>query len=161
MAATVSIRVNTGTSAGTESEAVTGIDLISADNAENSLANRQANPITAGENSFEKWITAKVDVAPDNYVENFKVWGDGTVQAETTLMVGVTADGATPVSAASSVATTDFTTYVSGAELTWHAGQLTSVGDTTDFLVLQLQTTAAAAAGNWTQETINYSYDEA
>jgi hypothetical protein len=52
MAATVTIRVYTGASAGTESSAVSGIDLISADNATNSLANRQANPITAGDRSL-------------------------------------------------------------------------------------------------------------
>ena len=160
MAATVTIRVNTGTNAGTESGAVTGIDFISADNATNSLANRTANPITAGNRSYEKWVTARIDVAPDNQCNNFKFWTDGAVQSETTLYVGTTATGATPTASASSVATTDATTYTSGSKLTWHAGNLTSVGNTTDFLVLQLSTTASAAAGNWTQETLSYSYDE-
>jgi len=161
MAATVSIRVNTGASAGTESNTVTGIDLISADNATNSLDNRQANPITAGDQSYEKWLTAKVDVAPDNYVENFQVWGDGNVQTETTLFVGVTSTGATPTNSDSTVATNDYTTYTSGNKFAWHATQMTGIGSTTDFLVLQLDTSASATAGNWTQETMNYSYDEA
>ena len=43
MVASLSVRVYTGSSAGTESAVVTGIDFISADNATNSLANRQAN----------------------------------------------------------------------------------------------------------------------
>ena len=161
MAATVSIRVNTGASAGSQSSTVTGIDLISADNATNSLTNRQNNPITAGNSSYEKWLTAYVDAAPDNYVENFQVWGDGSVQATTTLFLGITQTGVTPTSADSSVATNDFTTYTSGNKLTWHSTQLTGTGSTTDFLVFQLDVGAGADAGNWSQETVNYSYDEA
>lgn len=160
MAATVTIRCNTSTDAGTESGVVTGIDFISADNATNSLGNRTANPITAGNRSFEKWVTARVDVAPDNACSNFKFWTDAAVETETTLYGGTTATGATPTDSASSVATTDATTWTSGAKLTWHAGDLTGVSDTTDFLVLQLATTGSAAAGNWTQETLSYSYDE-
>lgn len=160
MAATVSIRVNTGADAGTESASVSGIDLISADNATNSLANRQANPVTAGGKSYEKWLTAKVDAAPDNAVSNFQVWGDGGVQSSTALYAGATATGVTPTSGDSAVATNDFTTYTSGNKLGWHSGDLTGIGSTTDFLVLQLDVDADAAAGNWTQETINYSYDE-
>jgi len=160
MAATVTIRVYTGTDAGTQSSAVSGIDFISADNAVNNLSNRTTNPITAGNRSYEKWLKARVDVAPDNGVANFKFWTDGSVDSETTLYVGTTATGVTPVSSASSVATTDATTYTSGSKLTWHAGTLTGVGDLTQYLVLQLATTGSASAGDWTQETLSYSYDE-
>src|ERR1041384_3137956 len=85
MAASLSFRVYTGASAGTKSAVVTGIDLESADNATNSLANRQANPITVGTNSYEKWLKLKGDTAPANAVTNFKVWGDGAVMTSTTL----------------------------------------------------------------------------
>jgi len=160
MAATITIRVNTSTNAGTQSGAVTGIDFVSADNALNTLGNRTSNPITAGNNSYEKWLTARVDVAPDNGVTNFKFWTDGSVDSNTTLYVGTTATGATPTASASSVATTDATTYTSGSKLTWDSASYTTVSDTTDFLVLQLQTTGSASAGDWTQETLYYSYDE-
>lgn len=160
MAATVTIRVNTGTDAGTESSSVSGIDLISADNATNSSANRSANPITAGEKSYEKWVTAKVDVAPDNAVSNFQLWGDGNVQQSTSLYVGVTATGVTPTSSDSTVATNNWTNYTSGNKFGWHATNMTGVGSTTDFAVFQLDVDADASAGNWSQETINYSYDE-
>lgn len=159
MTATVSIRVYTGTNAGTQSGAQTGIDFISADNATNSSGNRTSNPIVAGNNSYEKWLKARVDAAPDNSVGNFKFWTDGGVAANTTLYAGVTATGATPTASNSSVATTDATTYVSGSKLTWHAGTLTTIGDLTDYLVLQLRTSASATQGNWS-ETLNYSYDE-
>lgn len=160
MAAVISVRVYTGTNAATESGAVTGIDFISADNATNSLANRQANPITVGSNSFEKWLKLKVDTAPSNSVSNFLIWGDGGVQANTTLMWGTTATGATPTASASSVATTNFNTCTSGAKCTWHSGSLTTQNSTTQYSVLQLQVAGGASPGNWTQETINYSYDE-
>lgn len=161
MAATVSIRVNYGADAGTESNTVTGVDLISADNATNSEANRAANPITAGNKSYEKWLTAHVDAAPDNYVDTFEVWGDGTVQSSTSLYIGKTDTGVTPTSADSSIATNDFTGYTSGNKFDWHATDLTGVGSVSEFLVMQLDVDADAAAGNWTQETINYSYNEA
>lgn len=161
MAATVSIRVFTGTNAGTMSNPVTGIDFSSDDSAENSLAHRQANPITVGGRSYEKWIKARVDVAPDNYVENFRIWGDGSVQANTHLYYGFTATGQTPTDNDSTVATIDFTTATPGSEATWHAGQLVNVGDMTQYLVFQLDVDAGASPGNWQQETINYSYDEA
>lgn len=161
MAATVTIRVNTGASAGTQSGAVSGIDLISADNATNSAANRQAYPITAGGKSYEKWLTARVDVAPDNYVNNFQLWGDGAVQQSTALYVGKTDTGVTPTSNDSTVATNDWTQQTSGGKFAWHATNMTGVGSVTDFAVFQLDVNADADAGDWTQETINYSFDEA
>lgn len=161
MAATVTIRVYTGATASTESSAQTGIDLMSADGATNSPANRAANPITASEKSYEKWIKARVDVAPDNAVSNFELWGDGTVQQSTTLYVGKkVAPGVTPTSADSSYATNDWTQQTSGGKFAWHATNMTGVASVTDYAVFQLDVNADAAPGNWTQETINYSYDE-
>jgi len=143
------------------SGAVSGIDLISADNATNSAPNRAANPITAGSKSYEKWIKARVDVAPDNAVSNFKLWGDGAVQQSTALYVGKTDTGVTPTDSDSSVATNAWTGYTSpGSEFAWHATNMTGVGSLTDYAVFQLDVNADADAGNWTQETINYSYDE-
>jgi len=74
MAASLSLRVYTGAGP-SESAAVTGIDLISADNATSTLANRQANPITVGTASYEKWLKLKIDTSPANGVTNFKIWG--------------------------------------------------------------------------------------
>ena len=160
MAAVLSLRVRYGTSPGTESAAVTGIDLISADNATNSLANRQANPITVGTRSFEKWVCLKVDTAPANAVANFKIWGDGAVAANTTLYWGATATYATPVNTASTVATTNFNTVTSAAKGTWHAGSLSAQNAITDYSVFQLDVASGASPGNWPTETVSYSYDE-
>ena len=160
MAASLSLRVYTSTGP-TESGAVTGADLISADNATNSLANRQANPLTVGTNSYEKWLALKVDTAPANAVTNFKIWGDGAVQTSTTLVFTaayVTYQQGT--TAASTIANTTFTNFTSGNKATWDSASYSATNATTKRVVFQLQVDSTAPAGNWTQETVNYSYDE-
>ncbi len=160
MAATITVRVDYGAGP-TTSAAVTGIDLISADNAANSLANRTANPITVGDYSYEKWVKAYVDVAPDNLVENFQVWGDGAVDSGTILNIGSTGsvNYTTPVATASAVADTAFTVCTSGSKFSWSSGSMHDVTRTSDYLVIQLDS-GTGAVGNWTQETISYSFDE-
>lgn len=161
MVAALSLRVYTGASAATESAAVSGIDLVSADSDANSLSNRQANPIALGTNSFEKWLKLKVDVPPANYVRNFQVWGGGSVDASTALMVaGNHVTAATPTDATSTVATDAFTTHTAGNKLVWDTGSYTHTSDVTRFLVAQLQSAADAGGGSWTQEIVNYSFDE-
>lgn len=161
MVAALSLRVYTGTNAATESGAVTGVDLISADNATNSLANRQANPITVGTNSFEKWLKLKVDTAPANAVTNFKIWGDGGVAANTTLMwAGAVTTGVTPTASTSTTATTNFNTCTSGAKCTWDTASYSAQNNTTKYTVFQLQVGSGATPGNWPTETVSYSYDE-
>lgn len=161
MVASLSLRVQTGAPAGTESAVVTGIDLISADNATNSLANRQANPITVGTNSYEKYVKLKVDTAPANAVTNFKIWGDGAVAANTTLMwAGAVASYAQPTASTSTVATTNFNTCTSGAKCTWDSASYSTLNSTTKYSVFQLQVGSGATPGNWPTETVSYSYDE-
>lgn len=161
MAAALSLRVYTGASAGTESSAQTGIDLESADNATNSLANRQANPITVGTNSYEKWLKLKIDTAPANGVTNFLIWGDGAVQTSTTLNFTVAyVTGTTPVTSASSKANTTFVNFTSGNKAVWDSASYSATNATTKYVVMQLVVDATCGPGNWTQETISYSYDE-
>ena len=161
MVATLTVRVYTSAAAGTESGVVTGIDLISADNATNTLGNRQSFPITVNTVSYEKWLKLKVDTAPANSVSNFLIWGDGGVDTSTTLMVtGDYVTGTTPVATTSTVADTTFTNFTSTNKLAWDAAAYTATNDTTDYVVFQLQVDSDAAPGNWTQETVSYSYDE-
>lgn len=161
MTATLTLRVQTGAPAGTQSSAVSGIDLISADNATNSLANRQANPITVGTNSFEKFVKLRVDVAPANGVTNFLIWGDGAVAANTTLMwAGAITSYTQPTASTSSVATTNFTTKTSSSKGVWDATAYTTIGNVTKYSVFQLQVGGSATPGNWPTETVSYSYDE-
>lgn len=161
MAATITLRVYTGANAATESGSVTGIDLESADNATNSLGNRQSNPITVGTNSYEKWLKLKVDAAPANAVTNFLIWGDGAVQTSTTLnWTGAYVTGATPVTTSSTKANTTFTNFTSGNKGTWDSASYSATNATTKYAVFQLVVDSTCGPGNWTQETINYSWDE-
>lgn len=161
MAATITLRVYTSTNAGTESGSVTGIDMISADNATNSLANRQANPIVAGTRSYEKWLKLKVDAAPANAVTNFQLWGDGAVDTSMTLYATANyVTGATPVSTNSTKANANFTTYTSGNKMTWDTASYAATNATTKYAVFQLAIDADRGPGPITQETVSYSWDE-
>lgn len=161
MAASLSLRVYTGSGAGTESGAQTGADMESADNATNSLANRQANPIVAGTASYEKWLKLKIDTAPANAVTNFKIWGDGAVDTTTTLFFTTNyVTGATPTTGTSTVADTDFTGYTSGNKATWDTASYTATNATTRFTVFQWAVGATRGPGPLTQETVSYSWDE-
>ena len=162
MAATITVSVQTGASAGSATDGVAGIDLESADNATNTLANRQANPVTVGTNSYEKWVRLKVATAPANYVVNFKIWGDGAVDTSTTLRFTaayVTYQQGT--TATSTIATTTFVNFTSNNKATWDSATYTATGSYTKYVVFQLVVDSTAGPGNWTQETISYSYDEA
>lgn len=161
MAASLSVRVYTGASAGTESAVVTGADLESADNATNTLANRQANPVTVGTNSYEKWLKLKVDTAPANAVTSFQIWGGGATMTSTTL--GFTTayiTGTTPTTGISTIANAVFDTYTVGNKATWDSASYSATGATTKYTVFQLQVAASAGPGNWTQQTVNYGYSE-
>lgn len=163
MAATIVVAVSTGAGPSV-TDSVSGIDLISADNATNSLANRQANPITVGTNSYEKWIRLKITATPANYVQSFKVWFAASVDASTTLwMTGAFVTYQQGTTATSTIANADATTYTSGNKAVWDNAQYTAgqLNAYTKYLVLQLEVGADAGPGNWTQQTVNYSYDEA
>jgi hypothetical protein len=160
MAASLSLRVYTAAGP-TESGVVTGIDLESADNATNTLANRQANPITVGTYSYEKWLKLKIDTAPANGVTNFKIWGGGADMASTTLKFTsnyITYQQGT--TALSTIANVAFTGITAGSKATWDTASYSATNATTRFAVFQLGVDATAGPGNWTQQTISYSYDE-
>jgi hypothetical protein len=163
MAATLVLSVSNAAGP-TVTDSVTGIDLISADNAANSLANRQANPITVGTNSYEKWIRLKITATPANYVQSFKVWYNSTMDATTTLyFTGAFVTYQQGTSAVSTIANAVATTYTSGNKAVWDNAQYTAgqLNAYTKYLVMQLAVGATAGPGNWTQQTVNYSYDEA
>jgi hypothetical protein len=172
MAATLSVRLQTTASPGSQGPAQTGIDLESADNSLNTLANRQTNPITipsgaASAFSFEKWLKLAVDVAPANTVTNFKIWSANAAPATGVTLCadagswptggGVTSY-TTPVG--TSRATAALIPTTSGAALQWDAGAYSSIAQVTKYTVLQLVVLSTASPGNVPQMTVSYSYDE-
>lgn len=163
MAATLVLACSFGASP-TVTDSVTGVDMISADNATNSLGNRQANPITVGTNSYEKWLRLKITATPANYVQSFKAWFNSTVDTSTTLnFTGAYVTYQQGTTATSTIANALATTYTSGNKAVWDVAQYTAgqLNAYTKYLVMQLQVAATAGPGNWTQQTVNYSYDEA
>jgi len=161
MAASLSVRVWTGASAGTESSAVTGIDHVSADNATNSSANRTANPVLIGSRAYEKWVALHIDTPPANSVSNFQLWGNGTSMTGTTMHVtGQQVTGVTPTSGDSTVATDDWTQYTAGNKMNWDTGSYSATDATTQYAVFQLEVGLGAAGGDRNQDVYLYSYDE-
>jgi hypothetical protein len=164
MAATLVLAVSYGAGP-TVTDSVAGIDLISADNATNTLANRQANPITVGTNSYEKWVRLKITATPTNYVQSFKVWFNTIVDLSTTLyFTGAWVTYRVATNVASTAATVASTVHTSGNKATWDNTQYLgsqSLNSYTQYLALQLAVGATAGPGNWTQQTVNYSYEEA
>lgn len=168
MAATIKLRVCTGTNASEENVGIEdhagGIAFRSNDSAD--YQNPEDNPITipsTGINrSYEKWIRFLCTVAPATQVTNFKVWGPNTQPATgLTVYWGTTATGATPTDSDSTIATIrQDTNFYSQATAINVSGTLTASGQETDFLVMQLDVESTATQGNMPQQTYNYSYDE-
>ena len=127
-----------------------------------------ANPIVAGQNSFEKWQRIElVSLDGSSALRNLKIWRTGALGANATHLTNArtsayagAATYATPTAATSSVATQTMPTTEPGtANLGIGgalAGQLAAPGSS-DYLVHQIQTTASATAGTTT--TLNYQYD--
>lgn len=161
MAASLQLSVQTGSGAGAATDGVAGADMISADNALNSLANRQANPIIVGGYSYEKWLRLKIVTAPANAIAAAKIWGDGAVQASSTLwFTGNYATYQQGTTGASTIANTTFINFTSGNKANWDTGTYSMTGSYTKYSVFQLQIGADSAPGNWTTETVSYSFDE-
>lgn len=168
MPATVGVFVYTGVSAATESTVQTGISFLSIDSSATDATTRQNNPVVAGTTSFEKHIRLKATVAPAVSWGNVKFWTDGAGQANVGLRakLAVGTGGATPgtgdttPTATAMIGDADAYTYTSVAKGTWDAATYSAINTVSKALLLQLSPTGAAAPGAWTQETLNFSYDE-
>lgn len=126
-------------------------------------------PITAGNNSYEKWQKLEVTaMGGSTSVDDLKVWYTGSLSGSDALVTnaressyGGAESYSTPTASASSVADQTFPTSApSGANLGVGgslSGQLTSTGES-DYLVHQLDTDAGTTAG--ATVTINWRYTE-
>lgn len=142
MTAVVTLRVDYGTNAATESNAVTAIELSDAD----SLMGGTVDP---GSNSYERWLRLRIDTAPVSGVTNFWFQNEGVLPDGVSLKFGVTDTAKTPVATSSAIATTEL---VPGRHYIWDANTYDTVGDHTRYLVLQLQVAASAASGGIDQQ---------
>lgn len=142
-----------------------GADLSAADNCEYSAANRIAHPLTPSSYSYEKWLRAKVTSMPDNWIAGFKIWGDGSMPANSVLRVGSVGGALFPVRTPSVIAVNDFSTMVVAAKGVWDLTTRTvanlGASPYTFFLVFQLYIQSAFAPGDWGPEVVYYEYQEA
>lgn len=154
MAATTSLRVYTGTDAGTESAPQTGIALLSTDSAG---TDPDAAEVAPGTNSFEKWLRVKVDGASGMTLTNFWVERSGDLPDGVAIKLGVTDTPATPTNATSTVATT---TMADGRRYFFDNGTYSEDGDVTRYLVLQEQVAQSAASGAIDQQAFTIGYSQ-
>jgi len=128
-------------------------------------------PITAGENSYEKWIRLHVSAMGDsNKIDNIQIWKSaGAYVTGETIDTNLKTSGysgatyATPTQNESTVATEPMPTADPtqanlgiGGSL---SGNLTAIGYS-DYWVSQLQTTVSTPAGDVNQKTYTIQYDE-
>jgi len=161
MAATIEMQACTSTDAGTEATAA-AITFRANDSADNNSDNPITIPGSGTTYSYEKWLRWKCTAAPDTQCTNFKFWGpNSTPGTGLVIYAGTTDTGVTPTDSDSSVATTrQDTNYYDSSNTLSIAGTLTTIGNETDYLVLQLDVGDTATQGDMTQQTMYYSYDE-
>lgn len=176
MAATVVISERNGPDgSATESLDPNNLNMGSVDAAELVPA---TYPITAQADghAFEKWLRFYVSaLGGSTIIDNLKVWlsnlgggfktGEGmSTNARTTGYVQATYPTAGPVETDSPDATQAMpTAEPSGANVGIAgslAGQITGVPAYSDYLVLQLDVSAATPAGSLNQKTLTFQYDE-
>jgi hypothetical protein len=166
MAATVEIDEGNGASAGTLTHSITNTNMGSVDSVN---LDPVANPVTPGNNTFEKWQKIHVTaMGGSSKIDNLKVWRTGALGGAATHLTnartstyGGAPTGTTPVASASTFATQTMPTSVPGTANLGIGGSLTGnlvATGSSDFLVHQIQTNAADTAGS--TSTMNYQYDE-
>lgn len=165
----------TGVDAATETASDNSFFFLSADVVTETPGNYPIRvPNSGSVRSFENWFRLRCTSAPQNYCENFKVWGPQNppdVPApdnKLTIYIGAANVGATPTDAISTVATQAVHDSEDGH---WEQGnalmfdsdsqKIQNIGDETDYIVLQLDVGAAAAANSMELQLLSYAYEEA
>jgi hypothetical protein len=125
-------------------------------------------PVSAGQNSFEVWLRGHFS-GTYNFIYDFRFWMSADFSPNTGLTVNCNSQQQVygqPTNASSSIATSTIGTSDPGAANVSYGGSLTSsiqssVGSQfTDYIVLQLQTTVSAPAGDTSLATFSLSYIE-
>jgi len=171
MAATVELKIYTGTNAGTENPSsgdATNWNLMSVDQYDSTGTDYQDYPIqvpSSGTNySYERWMRLRFS-GTFNKIENIKAWHSaGTLSdANLDLKAGVTDTGVTPTNSESSIATTTLASWDSESEaldLT-PSGGITSSPGYSKYLVVQLVVPSTVTTpGDIGTQTITFQYDE-
>lgn len=154
----------------TVTDNITNLNLVSVDS---SSASASANPVTAGNRSYQKWIRYELHAINDsNKIDNFQVWmtpapSTTGVSYVTNLQTASPPNDAyqTPATADEDGTLTDQSMPTSDPG-SWNIGVsgantgLTSNGTHSDYIVVQLVTTGSTPPGNLPQKTFHFQYDE-
>ena len=126
-----------------------------------------SNPITIPSSgytrSFTKQLRLYVASAPSSYINNFKVYSDGSNDLGTGVNVNATNAATTfTANATSAMAGQDLFGYTSAAPLALNVAATiaTATGMAGDICKLQLVCASSASPGQTPAETITFSYDE-
>ncbi len=155
MAASVTMRVCTGTAAGTESAAQTGFALMDIDNAAN---DPDANTVAPGANSYEKWLRLAIDDSDGRTLSGFWIERTGDLPDGVVVKIGTASAGVTPKATTSTVATE---TMHSGRRYFFDSAEYDANADRTAFVVLQEQVAASASTGAIDQQLFQWGWSAA
>lgn len=123
------------------------------------------NPIPAGSNSYELWLRCEFS-GTFNSIHDLRMWQSTDFSPNTGLVVKATGVQETyelPTNATSSIATSTIGTSSPDNPNVSIGGSLSSSLTTsgfTDYIVMQLQTTGSAPAGDTSLMTLSLSYIE-
>ena len=114
--------------------------------------------------SIELYLFLNVVNAPDNNINNIRFWGNPAIPAQGIIMyVGTSVSTSAPVNSLSANATINTTAYPSVDDnLLWSDKNMSSVNDTSHYLVMQLGVYSSALIGDEQGDNMvfHYSYDE-
>jgi hypothetical protein len=166
MPATFNWNQTIGAPAGTSQDLGSSGNLINFQNVDGIGSSTYTSyPVPAGSNSYEIWLRGHF-TGTFNSIYDIRFWMSTDFSPNTGLTIKVKSNQATygqPTNATSSIATSTISTSDPGTTNVSIAGSLSSSLSTSgysDYVVLQLQTTTAAPAGDTSLATFSMSYIE-
>jgi hypothetical protein len=175
MAATFEFDEDTGTATGSPAKGTTrthNVTNVNWKNIDDSTTAYSSSPITAGNNSYEKWQSGHFSGSFSQILNGKFAHTAGTFGTGLALKGVVGTTYTNPSTAANGNLTTTMTTAISigsgdavqfgatGPEAAGKAASTTSNPAWTQFLTTQLQTTSSAVAGDTATITLTLQYDE-
>lgn len=175
MAATFEFEEDTGAATGSPAKGTTRtgtITNVNWKNVDDSTTAYSSSPITAGNNSYEKWQFGHFSGTYNTILAGKFAHTAGTFGTGLTLKGAVALTYTTPSTTTNALLTTDMTTSIAigsgltvqfgatGPEAAGKASSTVSNPAYSEYLVTQLQTTTSAAAGDTATVTLTLQYDE-
>lgn len=167
MAASVSVKQAVG--AGPTVTTITNLRFNTDDTVNPGIVNPLVRPAAGTYRSFWKTVYLNADTSPSNFINNVKLYSDGTIGWTGCTLYGGSSGTYTQATGTAGTQGDDSavaTALVSG----WTSGapkQLTgtisnpSTGRISDYVIMQVDVSSSAVAGTLAAETMTFQYDEA